>query len=120
MVSGIGMVIALAVATCAVSANAKVGATQGAGSRVCSVLEANWKRDWASTFTWGQGFMDGLNKLRYVEGKPVIDLNPDDFQVPAQMFYVQVYCRQHPADEVVSAFYELYKDLATHHGVSFP
>ncbi len=101
-------------------AAAKVGATQGAGSILCRALVANWKRDSANVFTFGQGSMDAYNKLRYVEGKPVIDLNPDDFNVVLQIAYLRTYCTNNPEQEVAAAFYELYKDMATHHGVSFP
>ena len=93
---------------------------QGAGSVLCRIAEQNWRKDGANLFTWGQGFMSGLNILRYVGGKEVVNLDPGDFSVVLQIAYIRTYCRSHPEDEAANAFYELFKDIAQHHGATFP
>lgn len=116
-VFGFGLAI---IASIASPAEAKVGATQGYGALLCKTLLKNWKFDSPSAFIFGQGSMDAYNKLRYVEGKSVIDLNPDDFPVPLQMIFIRQYCTNNPDQEVAAAFYDLYKEMAQHHGVTFP
>ena len=68
----------------------------------------------------GRALWSGLNTLRYVGGKAVVNLNPDDFSVVLQIAYIRTYCRSHPEDEAANAFYELFKDIAQHHGTTFP
>jgi len=89
---------------------------QDAGAISCRTAERNWPLDGDRYMTWGEGFLSSLTLQ--TDGPP--NLNPDDFPVPVQTLFIQVYCQTHPDDELSNAFIELHREIVRNHGGTTP
>lgn len=108
------LIIAVSSALSSYTATAQNVKITGLGASTCSkyLADVEWNENAEKTyFAWAQGFMNGALVRAPTGVDDNLNLIPDSFLVPEQMYFLKNWCRSSRDSDFSDASFALFKEL---------